>query len=148
MRYIQAITEEHSVDGSWDPEDKWDRPDTEMTFHGLEVGVTDEKYPPYDAVEVGFGGLAHVVVCSYNSGDTFGSDHGRIQLMGAFQTEQEAESLIAAAKNLTGKVKGGITTEFNFNYEGETYYRPWVGYFESLNDLTIETIMVPEEDEL
>lgn len=66
----------------------------------------------------------------YSTGDSFGHDErNRMELVDLFTDRETAK---AAAKSLNDE-------NFYINQNGETvdYYRPWCGYFESLDELEV-----------
>lgn len=64
-----------------------------------------------------------VPVITYSDGNTFGSSHGHVYLVGAYATIEEAEEALEGAKAGDG-------------------YQPWVGYFSSLEDDEIKILAV------
>lgn len=72
-------------------------------------------------------GMEHlyVVVVRYSSGSTFGSTHGHWYIVGAYKGYKEAEAVeVSISKN---------------KYKGKRY-KPWEGYFESLEGVTVERL--------
>lgn len=74
------------------------------------------------------GDVVYAVVASYTTGDTFGREGGQAKVLDFFLDADEAERLLEAAK---------ADNDYNFEFEGTTYYRPWVGYFEQLDRLEV-----------
>lgn len=129
-----------------DPDDRWDRDDTDSSLSDLSVfAVDNESFDRYDDFEVEgveVGDPVFVVVCKYSSGDTFGRNDGQIEIMDVFATANEAYKLIDVLENDPSEVKSKngryIETRFSVDYNGKTYRKPWVGYFEYLESLTVE----------
>lgn len=139
MRVLSADTRTYD-DEHWegDPDDHWGRPNTYTDFVGIDITHKDKAY--YDEVVADWDGPAYVVVVRYSTGDTFGSDHGRIKLLAAFPERETAEEFIKVAKNETGNKNTQVRMDFEFMFRGEKYFRDWVGYFESLDDIFIEKV--------
>ena len=73
----------------------------------------------------------HLVVVTYESGDTFGRSYGNFSIAGAYKKTKEAMS-----------VKNRI--EYDYRHPGYkaqyTGYKPWDGYFEELTCVEIITL--------
>lgn len=74
------------------------------------------------------GDVVYAVVASYTTGDTFGREGGQAKVLDFFQDPDQAERLRDVAKE---------NEAYNFDFEGETYYAPWIGYFENLDKLEV-----------
>jgi len=70
----------------------------------------------------------YVVVVRYQTGDSFGTSHGRWEMEGGYLTKEEA-----------AKVKESINDN---TYEG---YKSWKGYFEALEDVEIHELKIVKE---
>jgi hypothetical protein len=133
-----------------DPDDSWDRPDTEQSIVGWHAEVTDlsaDKNRYYwsesataevddDATEV------YVVVAQYSTGDTFGNDSGQIYLADVFDDENDARDLLDKFKEHDTRYDYRKVVPFSFNHNGKEYSIPWAGYFEHLENLHIETVEI------
>lgn len=80
-----------------------------------------------DAVE---GETVFTVVADYGSGSTFGTFGGYFHILTVTKSYEEAMGLARAAETLN-------RSEFEFEYNGVTYYAPWTGYFERLNEVRV-----------
>lgn len=140
-----------------DPDDPWDRDDTEGHVTGVEAfELRSSEKPPRigtgscgeKALEgVGRGDRVWAVVAQYSTGDTFGRDGGQAQLLDVFASEAEADGLLAACDDWNAeksanddwrwwdepvkarkpRVQGPLV------YQGTEYYTSWTGYFEALD---------------
>jgi len=84
-------------------------------------GLSDEEiFGEFEA-----GDIAYLLYVRYQTGDTFGYSTGNWHIIGAFKDLKEAS-----------KVEYKIN---NDEYEG---YKPWTGYFERLESVEIDLILV------
>lgn len=102
------------------------------------IEATEKPQPYYGdsagkVMDVLPGDVVYAVVAGYSTGDTFGREGGQAKVVDFFQDPDEAERLFEAAK---------ADNDYQFEFEGTTYYRPWVGYFENLDTLEIWTCRV------
>lgn len=144
--YVQSDTYEYTDYNSYDSDDNWDRPDSYQRLNGFKVF---KDAPPYSYMsvfevegEVRAGDRVFVVYADYDTGDTFGRDYGRIDVLEVFINVDDARGLIEAAKSVEPDVDGRIDRSFSFHYNGKEYYKSWAGYFESLNSLDYEDVTV------
>lgn len=116
-----------------DSNDSWDRGDTAGRVSNVTAFVdrNDGYYRGCSLakdMDVQLGDTIYAVVADYEVGSTFGRSGGHSQVLDAFTTEEEAAALLEAAKADNG---------YGFTHNGQNYNRNWVGYFESLNELTV-----------
>lgn len=127
-KYVEEV-------GDYNPNDEWDRPDTDTSWHFSNIALegtrekhwNDESYTP----EVDFkrGDECYVVIAVWSSGDSFGRDSGYgAEIFGAYKTLAEA----------TARKKELEAVDSN----GKDYRYPWVGYFEYLDYVTIESTIL------
>jgi len=131
-----------------DPSDRWDNGDTagEVTnvvawLEGQEVNYYGDSHGK-DIEGADLGTKVWAVVADYESGCTFGRDGGHAQVLDFFDNPAEAKALAEAALKPDGRVErwaGHFVDQFDyqFTHNGVTYWRSWVGYFESLNSLDV-----------
>lgn len=119
-------------------EPKWDRDDT-YTSRELSYEFSDSRnhaYNSYDTfvVEDSLADLdeLYLIVVEYSTGDSFGYDeNARLAVIAAFSSMEQAEKIAKELKNANDK-------DYDFKASnGEAYYRPWVGYFERLNEMHV-----------
>jgi len=73
-------------------------------------------------------GVVWVVVVRYTTGDSFGTTYGEWHVESAYETIDEANEI--KKKIEEGEYKSGLG------------YTPWVGYFESLEGVHVERMVV------
>lgn len=104
--------------------------ETTSTITGVSLTVPDSHYYEYLPVE----GLpdktiptgdVFVLAVRYSTGDTFGSESGRLHIPGVYHKYEDA--LTVGKKIREGSFKG---------------YAPWEGFFESLEDILIESFSI------
>lgn len=92
-----------------------------------------------EAVEVEFkpsvGSQVFMVIPRYSTGNTFGSSHGEYTIHGIYSTLDKAQSVV---RFLEAEYEQYRATKTNFSY------RPWMGYFERLENIQIEVLEVYE----
>lgn len=106
--------------------DGWDCGDNDGTFEGIHSAHAND----WDSVETQLTGRVYVVYVTYYTGNTFGQDY-RAKALEVFATADEASDFITEARKNDG---------YSFEFNGESYHRDWVGYFESLIDLAYEEV--------
>lgn len=152
-RYFEVIDQVYgSVTREADPDDSWSRDSTseEHCIVGLkevpegkyyDVGVTDG---PVDELYLLYG--------IYSTGDSFGTDSGRIEFVSlhrdkavaeenARRIEKNADDFRRESRHTTSSYSVELLTD-----EGETFKFcvPWNGHFESLDWITVERVDVKE----
>jgi hypothetical protein len=118
-------------------DDAWDRGNTHTRWSFGRVYL----HPPrrwMESYETDFdvhpGDVLHLVVAVSSTGDSFGRDSGRCsEVMGVFRTGEEADACQASLEGL------GV----------EGTWRPWDGYFDSLDYITVleETVIAGWKEE-
>jgi hypothetical protein len=152
MAKISVSAETESWDTRPAANDGWDNGDTAGRVSEV-VAFVETKPDVYgtgdsrtkDMDGVGAGDTVWAVVADYESGSTFGRSGGHAQVLDMFTTLEEAEGLLAAAqaepeKDAEGRV--AWSDLYSFEYNGESYSRSWVGYFERLQEITVWELVV------
>lgn len=129
-----------------DPNERWDADDTDTfnSIEGIKI-VTNEKchYDLDTEFDVKAGREYYLVYAEYTTGDSFGSASGLIDFIQLYRTLAKAKVCIATltAKPIddTCQYSADIVTESG---KVLTYGKPWIGYFESLDNLDIAYVMV------
>jgi hypothetical protein len=135
---IYAMIDEHSEGGevcAGQENDSWPSYEPEyITFNITSLlAVNPNKFGMHD-ISVDFdpqkflGKLVYLVVVSYTTGSTFGDSSGNPHVEAAFPTRIEAEKVC-------DKIRKG-------KYESPRGYLPWVGYFERLDKVEIEGMIL------
>jgi len=127
--YIQFEVEVESwVTSEADSEDIWDRDSTDGSVSVVGASlVSDNKYDTLPAPEgVNVGDTLYLIWAQYGTGDSFGSDGGKYELLEVCRTKEAAEERKKYYINVTD------------------YSVPWNGYFEWLQSLNIEEFILEE----
>lgn len=82
------------------------------------------------------GETVYAVIVRYSTGDTFGREDGLAICIDVFTDKAKADSLAQAVES------HGDNGEFRMHHEGIEYYCSWVGYFEHLEDVLVEELVV------
>jgi hypothetical protein len=116
------------------PDDRWTDYETEYIEFTPTSILTDRESAGVfahglmdDEVKGEFarGDIGHLLVVRYSTGDTFSDVRGYWTIIGFYKDAKEAV-----------EIKDKINDS---SYEG---YKPWVGYFESLEDVELHTMVV------
>jgi len=140
---VSFVTEEA------DPDDSWDRDNTDQQITGWSAEVVDlskdeDRYYWSESVVAEVDDEAdevYVVVARYSTGDTFGNDSGQVFLADAFDDETDAYELLDEFKKHDGYGSRKVVP-FSMEYKGKNYSIPWAGYFENLESLHVETVEI------
>lgn len=130
-----------------DLEDEWDRPDTwrSTTYHGFRV-VSDNAYFD-DAVDFNpkAGSYYTLVYVKYDTGDSFGRDYGRHEVVGVFDRDEDADRVVKAIQEDIQRHQAryyeGKEPEYSLDVtlsNGKTltiHTGTWKGHFENFNDV-------------
>jgi hypothetical protein len=147
---IQIIVETTEYETSEpDPEDSWDRADTAMEVVGVSAirvsGRVEIRHGWYGNdtfdVEPNEHGFVYAVIARYSTGDTFGHDDGRVQVMDVFDNNEAAAALTVALE-CSERDKDQTVVDFELKHGGREYYLPWVGYFEHLENVDVHPLRV------
>jgi hypothetical protein len=151
---IRIIDDTHQCDTSEvDPDDNWSRADTD-TSHSIEyIKIVDDK--DYNDLVVPFKidsqknyFLLSVV---YSTGNSFGHDGGQISFIELYSdlelAEQNRKEIEEHNHNFSDTYHSSKKNELKItNQAGKTYqcYCCWIGYFERVEDVRIDTVRVLE----
>jgi len=105
-----------------DPEDRWDRDSTDgdVSIHSAKL-VSEQSYDSLPAPDdVDTGSTIYLVWAKYGTGDSFGSDGGKYELLEMCLSQEEADKRAKYYENV------------------RDYSVPWHGYFEWLDGVYIE----------
>lgn len=121
-----------------DPNDSWDRGNTDGSATVRGVHASDQKgrlYENVPGVDANVGETVHLLYAMYSTGDSFGNDDGNFVAIAVFKNAEaaiQASSLLEDGPGYMQKIMLDASTELEV-------YKPWVGYFESLENLAIFT---------
>lgn len=92
------------------------------------------------------GDVVYAVMVQYSTGDSFGHDNGaRIECMDVFNNPEDAVELAGICNNFERDCEKGMqhgVSRFSFDWKGKNYHVGWTGYFESLDRVWVETLVV------
>jgi hypothetical protein len=112
--------------GGYDPDDRWTRDSFSgvTTIQSAKIVDRDEFNTIPSKDDFVIGDKAHIVYAQYTTGDSFGSDGGNYELLGAFKSKDDANKCEQHYRSLSS----------------DDYSVPWNGYFESLDSIDIVSI--------
>lgn len=122
--------------GGEDPDDEWSRDsyDGEASVHGAKL-VKEDGYDTLGTEhDFKVGDVCYLVWAQYSTGDTFGRDGGQYELLEVFPNREEAEA--------RKKIYEGLTDNRSEDVGQAIGYVPWLGYFESLDFVAVEGLVV------
>lgn len=151
MKYFRVAYDEHVYStGGYDPDDEWTRDSTEtnITVNGV-VEVNDKVYSDL-YLEDGPVDRLYMVWCRYETGDSFGRDTGKAEWVSLHRDLEVAEKnamRIREHDRRNGTGSRSSSTVKLLTDEGKEYdcYTPWVGFFERLEDIIVQSVDVLEE---
>ena len=129
-----------------------DRGETSSSHDIRGLKLLDDGRYGYRSAEVLFkpekGQVYHLLYATYSTGDSFGYDHNHcFEVIGIYKDRKVAEE--NCKRLYEGKpVKKGewgsqlIPLKVEGMRETHDYYRPWMGYFESLVDLEVRSLIL------
>jgi hypothetical protein len=146
-------------------DDDWSRDATSTTSTLEQVFALDAKesfaftlkngdFPACDLVvgaEVGPGDKVFIVWVEYGTSDSFGSDGGNVEMIGAFIDEERAKKCAQDCENFNENDSSTYmdTSRYEMRVEldnGQTYnvWIPWTGYFENLERVHITPMIISD----
>lgn len=133
-----------------DPDDSWDVGDVGHSYYGCTVytgpaggrgsygSYTEEFEVPFDAPP---GTVVYPVIVRYGTGSTFGRTDGLVTVLGVWEKYEEALAAERAARQSV--TDHGAAGRYETTVAGQTFYTgTWIGYFEHLEDVIVETKIV------
>lgn len=124
--------------------DAWDRGDTDGQLDGWQViRLRDQKVSDNVTAATVYPGMStngiiqtdksevFIVYADYDTGDTFGRDGNKIQILDIFEGFEQAIELRQVAQ-----LADGHSLEFG----DKRYYIGWNGYFERLNSVNVDRV--------
>lgn len=147
-----SVNTETYVTQRADPDDEWDRDNTARDITDVTAvykELDDDRYDIYPS-NAKNGDVVYVVIAVYDTGDTFGHDDGMVEVLNVFDNESEARSFREHMQDFhvvprwRGDGKNPVATgdEFSCDHYDKTFYIPWNGYFEHLQDIKIAQVIV------
>lgn len=154
---IEFHTERENLGGRRD-DDEWSR-DSYRTYNtltkvtsldakdSLAYSLKNGEFPECDLVvgaDVGVGDKVYIVWVEYTTGDSFGSDSGNIEMIGAFVDVDRANKCAQSCKDFGEDDSAGYMDLDRYSLKveldnGQTYsvHVPWTGYFEHLDQVHV-----------
>ena len=135
------FNEEHYCDDSYSSEEQYGDWWANYSFSPptLAWSVSKSRYRsyPYAGPDIAPGTPIFVIYAVWSSGDSFGSDS-----RGSYEVMSVTTDMDRAIRNMDALRKEGKGVIENDNGTTmEIGWKPWDGYFESLDELTIATVM-------
>lgn len=122
---------------------------TSWDIQGLRLVDEEDKnrYCFHERVQVVFkpekGKIYHLLFAIYSTGDSFGHDDGRcFEIVGVYKDRKVAELNEKRLREGKPEKKGLVRLKVEGLTETHDYYRPWTGYFESLDRLDVESFVL------
>lgn len=143
---VPVSTYTQNLGGSVD-DDEWSR-DSYSDSNSLDgyAYITDKVVDSYyDIVPVGAevkpGDIVYVLWAEYSTGDTFHRHDGKYELIAAFVDPELAHKNAQACRGSRDDDGWSMNIELD---DGSTfsYHIPWLGYFESLEGIRVESLTV------
>ena len=137
------ITERQYETSESDPDDKYDRAntDTDRSIHGFKV-VNEDTYSDFPVDFLPEYGIPYLLLYAvWSTGDSFGHDsRSHIEYYGLFRADQA--EFVTRLKAFLEAQKRELDDEYDEmrEFEGKKYCFPWNGYFDSLSEVEIETV--------
>lgn len=126
--------------GDWDNDDTYQH----HNINGFAV-VEDGYYHFQCAIEdIDWEKTYYLVYVNYDTGDSFGHYAGRAYFVDLFESKELAfvlaEAIEENAKDYEGKSDWTLMYKVDDGTERECYTSPWLGYFESLNQVYVKSV--------
>lgn len=138
-KYYVTVDYDRFIYREPDPNDSWDQGESGMNVSVKGISLS----PPYNSYSYavlnardGFGPaeIVYLVWVKYQTGSTFGSDEV-YEMLEVFETPAEAQELKEYIELQT-------SDKFRFSVGGREYYASWNGYFERLQEVNIEQLIM------
>lgn len=133
----------------WHDGEEWGQWHSSYT-NSLNSVSTANEYPDVVSIhDLKPGDRAYLVWVEWSSGDSFGhGDRTSVEAIGLFVDEDSAKGLAACIEdtnsytNYQTSTKVGYKVTTSDGQEFENLYAPWCGYFESLDSVNVETVVI------
>lgn len=135
--YIKFEVDQRSWNvGGSDPDDEWSRDsyDGEVSVVGAKL-VKEDSYDILGSEhEFAVGDVCYLVWAQYSTGDTFGRDGGQYELLEVYPSYEVAKEREKVYENLSDRRSENVGQAIG--------YVPWLGYFESLDFVRVEELVI------
>ena len=130
--------------GGYRPDDEWSRDSTAQHIDLKGWSLSKPGHCDYDVVTVDYtpneNDTLYALCVSYNTGDSFGTDDGRLEVVHLFRNKEVAMQNLKTLGDLYRDKKGGGFTLMLDSGESKKVYTVTLGYFESLNEVFLEPL--------
>lgn len=130
-------------------DDRWDRGNTHTSWSVNGLRLVDQEYSDVTAdFEVKEGDTVYLVYAIYSTGDSFGHDeNSRIEYITVHKDRSIAEANERALNGKTSNQDKNGKYDWSINLQTDSgivipYFVPWLGYFESLSGVHVESFVV------
>lgn len=123
-------------------DDNWDRGDTHTSYsiNGFEVVGENDHFDDVTRFDPEHDKPYYLLYVLYGTGDTFGQDGGQIQFIGLFEQEKIAELNQTRIEDHKDDFSMQLFMEDGNRLIKYEISVSWVGYFEHLESVNIETV--------
>lgn len=157
---LYVSVDRHSENlGGWDPEDRWTadsyRHTNYLSGNATLADTPNEQQYGWrsdDLIVVGAdvkaGDTVYVLWAEYSTGDTFHSEYGCYDMVAGFVSKDLAEDNARRARGHRLNRDTYTGWDMNITLDDGTsfnYHIPWLGYFESLESVHVNSVMVREK---
>ena len=132
---VEIVDDEYTeVTRHADPDEQWDADDTDTSHCVRGFKVSDRYYDLSVGFEPEYGKTYFLLYATYSTGDSFSNHGGRIEFVDLYEDENVAwenhRRLDRHGEGYSAKLLHESGEEYMFSV-------PWVGYFESLENLEV-----------
>jgi hypothetical protein len=130
--------EKHVINtGGYDADDSWSRDSTRSEYSFIQL-TKDDPHHYRCAYPIDISGEVWFIYAIWSTGDTFGHDEAsEIELLYVSPSKENAEKVYNALRTSTD-----YTVNITVDGREETFHCGWHGYFESLDDLVLESTVL------
>jgi hypothetical protein len=129
-----------------DPDDRWDRDDTyvEHSIKGFRIAKKSDYRDLVASFKPKKDKPYYLLYGVYDTGDSFGRDTGQLEFFDLYDNLEAAETSRKILDGFTGNHKDNnddhSVTIFDNEFKPYKTTVPWLGYFESLQGVYVETV--------
>lgn len=126
-----------------DPDDRWDRGNTSTSHYIQGISIVDTEVSDFNLENIKVGDVVYVIYAIYSTGDSFGNDTcgGFEVIIMNSNSDIATKNYDIIVKNQNNRDRGTVELTLD-NGNIMSYYPPWNGYFENLEDLRLESYCV------
>jgi len=129
--------------GEVDPEDSWSRESTDMSHSIRSVTESGNYFDLVTDFDLDASRNYHLLYVIYDTGDSFGTDGGQIEFVGLYQDLNTAHENRRRLEEHYKSPEDSHTVALVTDSGEECKMGvPYMGYFESLRDIEVQTVVV------